>query len=90
VQDIDSNKKVISESYGAAATEHLKTNRCSFLLTDGAKWNLETWTVGTWSMKMRRNQIVDHGNVSDKLNHLTSKNQEPHRQKRNFTTVSDM
>lgn len=65
INDIDS--KVISESYDMA-TDNLKSNLCSFLWSDGTTRNLEGWTVGTWSMKTRRNQIVSRGNESDKVN----------------------
>jgi hypothetical protein len=82
VKDIDA--RVIMESY-AAATENLKTKLCSFLWTDGNNRNLEGWSVGTWSMKTRRNQIVRQGNETDKMNlSAATRYNEPHKEKRKF------
>ena len=87
VKDVDSS--VISRTY-SAATEHLKNNLCSFLWSDnGIKRNLEGWSVGTWSMKTRRNQILNRGNGSDILNlGEATRYNAPHRQKRVFSRIS--
>ena len=68
------------------ATNHLKTNLCSFIWTK--QLNHETWTVGTWSTKTLPNQIRRHGTDKDKesLPPPTHRNQ-PHREKRTLQRI---
>ena len=56
----------ISMSYNKA-TDHLKTNICSFIQAD-KKFNNENWSVGTQSVQTRRSFISKHDNENDIAN----------------------
>ena len=84
VDSIDS--KFIDESY-ATVTSHLKSNVCSFLFGNNKDGVIDNWTVGTWSKRVQRNYVMQHGTESDKANlaPFSTQYNMPHRAKRLFT-----
>ena len=68
----------VSRSY-VIASNYLKEHVCGFIWEK----NHETWTIGTWSNKTQRNQIIKYGSEKEKSNlPPPTHHNKPHLQKR--------